>query len=331
MNTLVLQAADCDVTTRCGRLTLQAATPNNTNPPMPHAPAAPSTSQRPASRYDVLSQLGTTPAQISILELLTTSPIHKEILEKSLLESCVPKNINASQFTAMIGNLSAQQHLVFTDKDFQGPNSHHNMSLHIEVLIQRHKIKRVLIDNGSSLNLYTLKMIHFLGLLEDLLDVNKRITIKAYDERERGSKGVIMLPLKVGPAIINIECHVLDLDLPYNILLGRPWIHILKAVPSTYHQCLKFPHQGREVTIPGDPNPFEFCKRLEGAPMNFCPISEFAKVIPKTLIIKEPSSTIVPEIANEDSNSRKGKEKVENTKVSTTAKKVTFADLGLGE
>jgi hypothetical protein len=64
-------------------------------------------------------------------------------------------------------------------------------------------------------------MIHFLRLLEDLLDINKRIIIKAYDERERESKGVIMLPLKVRLAVINyIECHVLDLDLPYNIFLG---------------------------------------------------------------------------------------------------------------
>ena len=122
----------------------------------------------------------------------------------------------------MIGNLSAQQHLVFTNKYFQGPSPHHNMLLHIEVLIQQHKIKIILIDSGSGLNLCTLKMIHFLGLLEDLLDVNKKITIKTYDERERESKGVIMLPLKVGPAVINTECHVLDLDLPYNILLGQP-------------------------------------------------------------------------------------------------------------
>ena len=112
-------------------------------------------------------------------------------------------------------------------------------------------------------------MIHFLGLPEDLLDASKRITIRAYDERERESKGVIMLPLKVGPALINTECHVLDLDFPYNILLGRPWIHTLKAVPSTYHHCLKLPHQGREVTIPGDPTPFEFCRRLEGTQQFF--------------------------------------------------------------
>ena len=95
VNTLVLQAVDCGATTQQGKITLQATTPNTTNPSVPHALAMPSTSQRPTSRYDILSQLGKTPAQISILELLTISPIHKEILEKALLESRVPKNINA--------------------------------------------------------------------------------------------------------------------------------------------------------------------------------------------------------------------------------------------
>lgn len=94
---------------------------------------------------------------------------------------------------------------------------------------------------------------------------------------------------------------------------------------------MKFPHQGREVTIPGDPTPFAFCKRLEGAPINFCPISEFAKVITKSLTITEPPSTTIPELANNGSKSHKGKEKVEDTKVSTIGKKVTFTDLGMGE
>ena len=137
-------------------------------------------------------------------------------------------------------------------------------------------------------------MIHFLKLPKDPLDINKRITIKAYDEREIESKEVIMILLKVGPTVINTECHVLDLDFPYKILLGRPWIHTLKVVPCTYHQCLKFPHQGREVTIPGDPNPFEFCKRLEGVPTNFCLVSEFSKVIHRSLTITVTPSTIIP-------------------------------------
>jgi hypothetical protein len=135
INTLTLKGADCNATTRRARVTVQAA-PNQTN-----APAAPSTANRPASRYDLISQLKKTPAQISILELLDTSPIHKEILEQALQGSRVPENINAAQFQAMIGNLAAQQHLVFTDKDFRGPDLHHNKPLHIEALIHRHKIK----------------------------------------------------------------------------------------------------------------------------------------------------------------------------------------------
>ena len=106
--------------------------------------------------------------------------------------------------------------------------------------------------------------------------------------------------------------------------------YTLKVVPSTYHQCLKFPHQGREVTILGDPTPFAFCKRLEGAPEIFCPISEFAKVIPKPLTIAKSPSTKTPELSN-NSNSHKGKEKVEDAKVNTIGKKVTFVDLGMGE
>jgi len=39
----------------------------------------------------------------------------------------------------------------------------------------------------------------------------------------------------------------------------------MQAVPSTYHQCLKFPFQGMEVTIQVDPQPFEYCRALEAS------------------------------------------------------------------
>ncbi|XP_019225149.1 PREDICTED: uncharacterized protein LOC109206746 [Nicotiana attenuata] len=35
--------------------------------------------------------------------------------------------------------------------------------------------------------------------------------------------------------------EVLDGDMGYNIILGRPWLHEMKVVPSIYHQLLKFP------------------------------------------------------------------------------------------
>lgn len=67
--------------------------------------------------------------------------------------------------------------------------------------------------------------------------------------------------------------QVIDLDLPYNILLGRPWIHNMQVVPSTYHQCLKFPYEGHKITIRGDSQPFQYCKMLEGTHTYRCPLN----------------------------------------------------------
>lgn len=106
-------------------------------------------------------------------------------------------------------------------------------------------------------------MIKNLGYLEDTIEKAKSTTIRAYDDQEHVSQGIIALPIQVGPIIVDTTCQVLDLDLPYNILLGRPWIHALKFVALTYHQCVKFPFEGREITIHGDPEPFYYYKNLE--------------------------------------------------------------------
>ena len=39
----------------------------------------------------------------------------------------------------------------------------------------------------------------------------------------------------------------------------------MKAVSSTYNQCLKFLYNNVEVSIPGDPDPFQFCANLRDA------------------------------------------------------------------
>jgi len=127
-----------------------------------------------------------------------------------------------------------------------------------------------MIDNGSALNIYTLKFIKQAGYTEADI-ISEVITIKAYDNLERTSEGTIFLPIKVGPVIQETLCHVIDLTLPFNILLGHPWIHAMKVVPSTYHQFLKFLHQGTEVTIHVDPEPFSYCNMAKASYANHCP------------------------------------------------------------
>lgn len=125
----------------------------------------------------------------------------------------------------------------------------HNPLLHIEVLIHKTHVKCILVDGGEGLNICALSLVHALGFSEEVVDPRKKITIKAHDEEEGSSKGTVVLPLRIGPVQRDTVCQVMDLNLSYNILLGKPCIHDMQKVPSTYHQCVKFPYNGQEVTI----------------------------------------------------------------------------------
>ncbi|KAH9290729.1 hypothetical protein KI387_034846, partial [Taxus chinensis] len=43
----------------------------------------------------------------------------------------------------------------------------------------------------------------------------------------------------------------------YNMILGRPWIHRMKAIPSTLFQEVRFLHLGKVFIAKGDPKPFD--------------------------------------------------------------------------
>lgn len=51
--------------------------------------------------------------------------------------------------------------------------------------------------------------------------------------------------------------HVIDAHPPYHVLLGLPWIHSHRAVPSTYFQCIKALIRAVPVHIDAVSLPFE--------------------------------------------------------------------------
>lgn len=56
--------------------------------------------------------------------------------------------------------------------------------------------------------------------------------------------------------------YVIDAPSPFNIILGRPWINGAKAVPSTYHLCVKFPTDHGVATVRGNQNVAKKCMRI---------------------------------------------------------------------
>ncbi|RVW17481.1 hypothetical protein CK203_085510 [Vitis vinifera] len=54
------------------------------------------------------------------------------------------------------------------------------------------------------------------------------------------SLGDIILPVRAGPVTLNVQFSVVQELSPFNIILGRTWLHYMKAIPSTYHQMVSF-------------------------------------------------------------------------------------------
>nr|CAN75943.1 hypothetical protein VITISV_016460 [Vitis vinifera] len=52
--------------------------------------------------------------------------------------------------------------------------------------------------------------------------------------------GDIILPVRAGPVTLNVQFSVVQELSPFNIILGRTWLHYMKAIPSTYHQMVSF-------------------------------------------------------------------------------------------
>jgi len=49
-----------------------------------------------------------------------------------------------------------------------------------------------------------------------------------------------------------MEFCILDIQSPYNAIFRRPLIHMIRAVPSTHHQLLKYPTPSGMANIRGD-------------------------------------------------------------------------------
>ena len=64
--------------------------------------------------------------------------------------------------------------------------------------------------------------------------------------------GMIRLPVQTGLDVVEVDFIVVDAFSPYTAILGRPWLHTLRAVSSTFHQKVKYPSGGQVLEILGN-------------------------------------------------------------------------------
>ena len=61
--------------------------------------------------------------------------------------------------------------------------------------------------------------------------------------------GDIALPVKAGPVTRQVLFSVIEDLGPYNAIVGRAWLHAMKAVPSTYYQTISYLTNARQVDL----------------------------------------------------------------------------------
>lgn len=92
----------------------------------------------------------------------------------------------------------------------------------------------ILVDNERYSNIIFQAAYQDLGLEEGALKC--RVTpLKGFSGEVKQTTGEIFLPVYAEGIKMSTKFLVVDCESPYNIILGRPWIHDMGAVPSTLH------------------------------------------------------------------------------------------------
>ena len=112
-------------------------------------------------------------------------------------------------------------------------------------------INKALFDANSGLNISPLSTLTRLSVDSAKIQTWK-MNVRAFDGSQRGTIGEITLDMLIGSVTFPIAFQILDIPSSYNLLLGRPWIHMAGAVPSTLHQCLKFEWDYEKVVVHGE-------------------------------------------------------------------------------
>ncbi|WZZ59380.1 hypothetical protein YC2023_059487 [Brassica napus] len=137
--------------------------------------------------------------------------------------------------------LSGPDHeITFDENEAADLNKPHDDALVIRLDVGGCELSRVMMDTGSSADVLFYDAFKRMGFTKALLK-QERTPLIGFAGETTYSLRSIELAVTAGEIRKIVEFIVIDRPAPFNPILGRPWLYSMKAVPSTYHQCLKFP------------------------------------------------------------------------------------------
>ena len=145
--------------------------------------------------------------------------------------------------------------ITFSDSDLEGCQHPHDDPLVIQAVVANKTVHQVLVDNGSSTYI-------IFALAFDKMGIGRE-RLEPVSTHLRGFSGEKVLPLGSTQLVLTLRdpsCQatttarflVVDASSAYNMLLDRPSLNAIKAIPSAYHMMIKFPTVSGVGMVRGD-------------------------------------------------------------------------------
>ena len=140
--------------------------------------------------------------------------------------------------------------LGFSDEDKVGTIQPHDDALIVTLRIGGYDVKRVLMDQGSAVEIMYPDLYKGLNLKsKDLTAYDSPLV--SFEGKTVIPKGQIRLPIQTDLEIVEVDFIVVNSYSPYIVIVARPWLYTLGAVSSTLHQKVKYPSHGQVKEIVG--------------------------------------------------------------------------------
>ena len=135
--------------------------------------------------------------------------------------------------------------------DLERVQSPHTDALVVSLRVGDFLARRILIDPGSSADVVYYALFKRFRLSPEHL-IEAEVPLVGFNSTPVWPLGHISMPVKAGTRSVDTDFVVVDVPSPYNIILGRTWLHRMEAIASTYLQVVRFIGQNEPESIYGD-------------------------------------------------------------------------------